>query len=237
MFPSAPNESASTKASSESIAPKKQVDLLGKAIQWAFNDRMFADLKTHGNVTWSAKYLVTLVVLMAFTESKQLTEAFKKATFLSQKLFGLVAVTSYQSLMRALVTYGPQLLPRVWSRLQVLMERVASEHYRIEDWVPLAVDGSRFSTPRTQSNEKAFSAQKFGKGEKAKSRRNWKNKKKRTRKLGVATKPQIWLTLVWHMGLKLPWCWKSGPSTSSERHHLIDMLKSHTFPEKNAVLL
>ena len=45
MFPSAPNESASTKASSESIAPKKQVDLLGKAIQWAFNDRMFADLK------------------------------------------------------------------------------------------------------------------------------------------------------------------------------------------------
>ncbi|MCH8839315.1 MAG: transposase [Planctomycetes bacterium] len=33
------------------------------------------------------------------------------------------------------------------------------------------------------------------------------------------------------MGLKLPWCWKTGPSTSSERDHLMEMQQSHEFPE------
>jgi hypothetical protein len=231
------SQTAKSKCASKAKIPDaptqtRQVDLLRKAIDWALNDRMFADLKTHGNIKWSAKPLITLAVLMAWSESKQLTEAFKKAASLSERLYSTVAIATYQGLMRALVTYGPQLLPRIWSRLQMLMERAAPEHYRIGGWVPLAVDGSRFTTPRTQSNEKSFAAQQYGKGKTAKSRHRWKNKRKRTQKLHTPVKPQIWLTLVWHMGLKLSWCWKSGPSTSSERHHLIDMLKSHVFPNK-----
>lgn len=216
--------------SGESTHQTIQCDLLKKAIDWTLNDRMFADTKVHGNVSWSAKYLVALAVLMAWSPATQLTEAFKKAATLSQRLYGVVAIATYQGLMRALATYSPQLLPCLWRRLQKLMERAAPEYYRIGIWVALAVDGSRFSTPRTKSNEKAFSAKKFGRGTKAKSRRKWKNKKKRTKKLSAPVKPQIWLTLVWHMGLKLPWCWKSGPSTSSERHHLMDMLQWHQFP-------
>jgi hypothetical protein len=223
---------ASKTRTSEAPTRKMQVDLLRQAMAWVLNDRIFADLKMHGNVKWSAKFLIILAVMMAWSESKQLTEAFKKAASLSERLYGTVAIATYQGLMRALVTHGPLLLPRMWSRLQTLMERAAPEHYRIGGWVPLAVDGSRFTTPRTQSNEKSFAAQQFGKGKKARSRRKWKNKKKRTKKLCTPVKPQIWLTLVWHMGLKLPWCWKSGPSTSSERHDLIDMLKSHAFPKK-----
>ncbi len=97
--------------------------------------------------------------------------------------------------------------------------------------MPLAVDGSRFTTPRTISNENAFAAKNFGKGGRGKNRTKWKNKKKRTKKLCQPVKPQIWLTLVWHMGSKLPWCWKTGPSTASERHHLVDMLGSLSFPK------
>jgi len=213
--------------------PKKvQVNFLRRAMEWALSDLMFAKMTKHGNVRWTGKFLVTLAILMCWSESKQLTAAFEKAASLSQRLFGVLAVTQYQSLMRALVTYGPQLLPRVWSRLQTLMQRVSPEHFRIGGWVPLAVDGSRFTTPRTLSNERAFSAKNFGKGKESRSRRSWKNKKKRSKKLCTPVKPQIWLTLVWHMGMKLPWCWKSGPSTSSERHHLIEMLKSFVFPEK-----
>jgi hypothetical protein len=44
-------------------------------------------------------------------------------------------------------------------------------------------------------------------------------------------KPQIWLTLLWHMGLKLPWTWKSGPSHACERDHFRDLLKEQPFPE------
>ena len=210
----------------------EQIDLLRQALAWFFNDRMFAKIRTHGNTKWSARSLVTLAVLMAWSEASQLTEAFKTAASLSNRLYGMLAVATYQGLMRALVTYSPQLLPVIWGRLQCLMQRCGADHFRIGIWLPLAVDGSRFTTPRTQSNEKAFSAKSYGKGKKAKSRKKWKNKRRRSKKLSTPVKPQIWLTLVWHMGLKLPWCWKSGPSTSSERHHLIDLLKSCVFPEK-----
>jgi hypothetical protein len=36
--------------------------------------------------------------------------------------------------------------------------------------------------------------------------------------------PQIWLTLFWHVGLGLPWGWKTGPVDSSERAHMLEML-------------
>ena len=79
--------------------------------------------------------------------------------------------------------------------------------------------------------EKAFAAKNYGKGKQAKSRQKWKNKKKRSKKLSAPVKPQMWITLIWHMGLRMPWTWKTGASTSSERQHPMDMLKRENFPE------
>ena len=206
-----------------------QSDLLRRCINWVVDDKMFADLQTHGNTKWTSKYLVALAVLTAWSDGQRMTDAFNKAKKLSQNMFAQVALQTFQGMMRALVTCTPQLLPLLWLRLHELMRQVGGKHYRIGKWLPLAVDGSRFTTPRTQSNEQAFSAKTFGKGKKATSRCKWKNRKKRTKKLCEPVKPQIWLTLIWHMGLKLPWCWKTGPSTSSERHHLMEMLEAHKF--------
>jgi hypothetical protein len=44
--------------------------------------------------------------------------------------------------------------------------------------------------------------------------------------------PQMWLTLVWHIGLRLPWCWKVGPSYDSERGHFSELLHEQSFPEQ-----
>jgi hypothetical protein len=94
----------------------------------------------------------------------------------------------------------------------------------------LAVDGSRASTPRTKSNEKAFRAANYGKGKTAKYRKKKsKNKRKKNRTKAETVTPQIWLTLLWHMGLRLPWCWKMGPSDSSEREHFHEMLMQQSF--------
>lgn len=207
-----------------------QGESLKRAIDWVIQNSLFAELRLHGNTTWTVKSLVALAVLTAWSEAPRLTDAFGKATKLSQAMFASVAIHTYQGMMRALVRWTPQLLPVLWCRFHELMEQAGREYFRIGKWLPLAVDGSRFSTPRTQSNERAFSAKNFGKGKQAKSRRRWKNKKKRSKKLCEPVKPQIWLTLIWHMGLKLPWCWKPGPSTASERHHLMEILKSHKFP-------
>ncbi|MEZ6062421.1 MAG: transposase [Planctomycetaceae bacterium] len=205
--------------------------LLRDALTWVVNERMFADVRLHGNIKWKSHQLVILAVLWVWSGRTTLGRAYVHARRLSRVMFGWVAVKSYQGLTGALKTWSVKLLPRTQKRMQELMEEVGGEHWRIGLWVALAVDGSRVTTPRTQSNEKAFSAKNYGHGKKAKSRRKWKNRKKRSKKLSAPVKPQMWITLIWHMGLKMPWTWKTGASTSSERHHLMDMLKTETFPE------
>src|SRR6056297_2754362 len=133
-----------------------QIDLLRRSINWVINDKMFADFRKHGNTKWTPRYLLALAVLAAWSEGQRMTGAFDKATKLSQNMFAQVAICTFQGMMRALVTSTAQLLPLVWSRLHELMQLVGGEYHRIGGWLPLAVDGSRFATPRTKSNEKAF---------------------------------------------------------------------------------
>lgn len=225
---------SSSKQSTRTSTSKKnprEIDRLKKAIDWCLNDSSFSDVKTHGNAKWSAKSLIILAVLTAWGTEPRLTDSFAEASRLSLNLYGTVAIHTYQGMMRVLVSYTGQLLPIVWLRLQTQIEKASPDNFRIGRWLALAVDGSRFTTPRTKSNERMFAAKNYGKGKQAKSRAKWKNKKKRSKKLSAPVKPQIWLTLVWHMGSKLPWCWKTGPSNSSERSHLIEMMKSIVFPK------
>ncbi len=147
-------------------------------------------------------------------------------------MLGRAAVGSYQGLTGALVSVTSTLLPLLWARMQHLMEQHGGEHWRIAGWLPLAVDGSRVSTPRTAANEQAFCAANYGRSASAKQRakKRRKNGVAQRKKKSQPVKPQIWLTLVWHMGLRLRWCWRTGPSNSSERAHFQDLLKTEQFP-------
>ena len=208
------------------------LDFLRKAMEWVVDQGIFQNLKTHGNISWIAKDLVLLAVLWVWSEKSQLTAAFEEAAVWSKRLFGGVAVGSYQALTNALVRYGGQLVPLLWNRLHQLMEQVADDHWRIGLWLAIAVDGSRVSTPRTKANENAFRAANYGKSNSAKYRKKKsKNKRKKNRVKAETVTPQIWITLLWHMGLRLPWSWKLGPSDSSERAHFRDMLATQKFPK------
>lgn len=210
---------------------KTQAALLRRALEWFSSGCDFTGIALHGNVGWRPVEFVALAVLWTWSDQKTLTGAFNEAQQLAAEMFGTVAVTTYQGLMGAMRAYTDQLLPLIWSHLQRLMQDVGGKHWRIGLWLALAVDGSRVTTPRTVSNEKAFAASNYGHGRRAKSRTKWKNKKRRSKRLSEPVKPQIWLTLVWHMGLKLPWCWRTGPSTASERNHLMELLKMLVFPK------
>lgn len=220
----------SRKAKSE--FSQTQALLLRQALEWFSHSCDFNGLTLHGNVGWKPVQLVMLTILWTWSDHSTLTGAFGHARQLATEMFGAIAVTTYQGLTGAMRAYTDQLLPLVWSRVQMLMEKTGGKHWRIGPWLPLAVDGSRVTTPRTVSNEQAFSIKNYGHGAKAQSRRKWKNKKRRSKPISEPVKPQIWLTLVWHMGLKLPWCWRTGPSTASERNHLMELLKIVTFPLK-----
>jgi hypothetical protein len=212
-------------------ANRTHADCLQQAIAWFSRSNSFTNLTLHGNVGWKAAHLIGLVVLWVWSDQRRLTGAFAQAHALAQTILGKPAVDSYQGMMGALRSYSQQLLPALSSQLHRLMEQSAGEHWRIGRWLALAVDGSRISTPRSKSNERVFAAKNYGFGGRARYRSKWKNKQRRSKPLGEPMKPQIWLTLIWHMGLKMPWCWKTGPSSASERHHLRDMLQAGSFPK------
>jgi len=222
---------ARKQAAMDSVPGVTHLEMLHDALTWAIKDDIFANLPRHGNTTWLPRSLVVTTVLWVWSSQAKLTEAFAEARRLSERMLGVVTIGSYQGLTQALVRHTQRLMPLLWKRLQELMRQTGGKYGRIGGWLPLAVDGSRVTTPRTLRNEQALGATHYGQGAKAKSRLKWKNKRRRSKPLGQAVKPQIWLTLLWHMGLKMPWAGRCGPSTASERGHLQQLLDWQSFPK------
>jgi hypothetical protein len=114
------------------------------------------------------------------------------------------------------------------------MEQIGRKYWRIDGWVPIAFDGSRTTAPRSAANEQAVCAKNFGKGKTAKYRKK-KTKGMRRRKnekqKPQPQEPQTWITMMWHMGLRLPWTWRLGPSNSSERGHVMEMIEQGKYPK------
>jgi len=139
--------------------------------------------------------------------------------------------TTYQGFMNALVRCNARLLPVV--RNELLRRILAIGGQDFGEWVPIAFDGSRSDAPRTASNEAAFCSQNYGKGMTAKYRKKKSKGMRRKRNQQSPPqppKPQVWITMLWHVGLRLPWCWRLGPSDSSERNHVREMLEEEEFP-------
>jgi hypothetical protein len=136
--------------------------------------------------------------------------------------------------MNALDHYQGIIARRLRHRFQEVAAEVAGRFWRDNAWALIGLDGSRVTAPRSVSNEKTFCAPNYGKSDAAKyrkrktkgmrRRRNEKNKPQ-------PQAPQAWVTMMWHMGLRLPWTWRLGPSYSSERGHVVEILKQEEFPE------
>jgi transposase len=112
------------------------------------------------------------------------------------------------------------------------MQEIGGQFWRIHGWVLIAFDGSRSSAPRTKDNEQAFCAPNYGRGKTARYRKKKSKgmrRKKNQQKKAQPQEPQAWITMLWHMGLRLPWMWRLGPSNSSERAHVMEMLQTGTF--------
>ena len=207
-------------------------ETLRAAVAWAVNQQIFAQLKVHGNTAWNIVDLILLTVVWAWSNEATLTGAFAEARRWSMDVLGRTAVRTYQGLLSALLTWTASWLPLLWDHLHWLMEEHGGKHWRIGGWVPLAVDGSRVSVPRTKENEKAFCAPNFGKSKTARYRRKKKGKRVRRKAKAVQpVKPQMWVTLLWHMGLHMPWSWKTGPSYAAERDHFRQILTEQKFPK------
>jgi hypothetical protein len=229
-----PRRRKNKRSPSKAAAAKSNAGALDKLRQWLFpNARIFAGLKLHGNTSWLAEALVWLTLCWAWQESKNVTDAFDEAKDQCHQL-DIAALSTYQGFMMALVAWTAPLMTILWRVLHQRMASIGGEFWHVDGWVPIAFDGSRSSAPRTESNESALCAPHYGKGptaryrkKKTKGMRRRNNEKNKPQ----PQEPQAWITMLWHVGLRLPWMWRLGPSNSSERAHVQEMLEDGDFPE------
>jgi hypothetical protein len=228
----ASRKDASKANSKSSKVETSNGDDLRRALDWVVTPELFTNIKVHGNANWKVLDVVRVAVFWMWSREPCLVEAADDAIERVRRIFGQHAVRSYQTLTNALCRYTGEIFPMLRCRMQALMEKTDPSGYRIGIWLAIAMDGSRLDVPRTVKNEKRFC--KAGK----KTNRKKKKAKKRGRHATKAKPkthkktyydpqavgPQVWLTLIWHIGQRLPWSWKIGPSYSSERQHVIDML-------------
>jgi hypothetical protein len=206
------------------------------ALQQEFlpNDSIFAKVKFHGNTSWAPRGLVWQALFWSWSECRHVTDAFADATASSEKISGVKPLSTYQGFLGALTRWTGTFIPLLWAVLQARMEEWGGEFWRIGIWVPIAFDGSRSTAPRSKANEDALCAAHYGQGMTARYRKKKSKgmrRKRNQRNRAQPQEPQAWITLLWHMGLRLPWCWRLGPSNSSERAHVMDMVAAEKLPK------
>jgi hypothetical protein len=191
---------------------KRNKEHLADAFRWLLPDEsIFAKIKPHGNTKWLPRCLVFLALLWALSESRNLTDAYVDAVLCHRSMFASVIPGTYQGFMGALARWTDTLMAILWPVLHQRMQEIGGKFWRIGGWVPIAFDGSRSTAPRSEANEAAFCAKNYGKGNTAKYRKKKTKglrRRKNERHKPQPQEPQAWITLLWHMGLRLPWTWR-----------------------------
>ena len=217
------------------LGRRQNKTLFQALVSWLIpKGELFTTDRFHGNINWQPEQLVQQAVIWAWQDAGNVTDAFDRAREVCGELGIAEGAQTYTAFMNALDRYRTIFGQRLMQRVQALAEEVGGRFWRDGGRVLIGFDGSRSTTPRTVSNEKEFCAANYGRGKTAKYRkkktkgmRRRKNKKNKPQ----PQVPQVWITMMWHMGLRLPWTWRLGPSNSSERGHVMEMLAQEEFPE------
>ena len=207
---------------------------LSELVQWVLpNQTVFSQDEFHGNVRWNPHQLAAQTLVWSWQETKYVTDAFEHAQEVCEELGWQQTARSYTSLMNALERYDHLWMQRMQDRCQTLAEEVGGRFFRTDGWALIGFDGSRTTAPRTISNEQALCAPNYGHGQTAQRKRKFFQKLGRQRTSEQprnSQEPQAWITMLWHMGLRLPWTWRLGPTHASEREHVQEILAEEEFP-------
>ena len=174
------------------------IEAVGKWLPGQF----FSRWKVVRGSKWSPHRVLWIAILMMWSAEQTLVERFDDARRTVRGLFPKWPLgTSYTGWYEAQAKWINKLRPALIKRLQEQMRQSWRKYREREGWCAFAVDGSRVECPRTKANKRV---------------------------LGCAgrhkTGPQLFVTTLWHMGTGLPWDFRIGPGTASERRHLQAML-------------
>jgi Transposase DDE domain len=201
---------------------------LAKALAWLLSGIRWKDVELRADCGWTVRALVTAALLWAWSGETTLKERLRQALWASRRIHrrAVPASTSYQAFLKLLVRWTKPLRDELAQALRARMNEEFPRLFRIAGFVPIGGDGSEMGLPRTQSNEARFSARKtrrWRKPRRGQRSRSRKAQQQRARQK-KADSPQLALTALLHLGLRLPWDWRVGPSDDSERDHVLEMI-------------
>jgi len=181
-----------------------------KAIRKFLPKRGLSLIEDDRRVRWTDRMLVITAILMAWTDSTMLKDAFALARDFVIRMYPTRRRPGrqFRGFLVALDKNHNRLLKCIRTSLQSVLCQKWMLRIQHRGWVVMGVDGTRISVPRTVANEQGFGV--FG-----------KNK----------SLPQQQLTTVFHVDTQLPWTWRRSRGDISERTHFSEMiseLPSHT---------
>lgn len=167
-----------------------------------FPGQFFSRWSVTAGSKWSPVRVFWMAILMAWSAEQTLQSRFEEARDVLRSIFPKWTLgRTYTGWYEAQLKWLTPLQPALSKRLRLQIEALAGKHWHREGWCAFAADGSRVECPRTEANETELKCA---------------GRKK--------TGPQLFVTTLLHMGTGLPWDFRIGPGTASERRHLEDML-------------
>src|SRR5579883_2775054 len=152
---------------------------------------------------WNTQPLVLVLLLMTWSCGDSQAERFETA-----KAFCAVCLPRRRrpgktvgGYHKALARLPTAVLRAVAAGLRQTLAARLADRWRYDGFVPIGCDGSRVECPRSAELERRLGQ--AGKGGSA---------------------PTVWVTALVHLRLGLPWAWRLGRGTASERSHLLQLL-------------
>ena len=152
---------------------------------------------------WMVQPLVLMLLLLTWSHGESQADRFECA-----KAYCQVCLQkrrnpgkTVQGFQKALARLPLVVLRTLAAGVRGVLATRLGEHWFVEGFVPIGCDGSRVECPRTLELEK-----RMGQAGKDKSA------------------PTLWVTALVHLRWGVPWAWRFGKGTASEREHLGQML-------------
>lgn len=176
----------------------------------------------HGNAKIPPLALAAMAIACwGWSAKRTLAQRVAEAAAAMQQLGWSRQTVSRQGLLKALASCGSPLATRISEHVLGRLVQLKG-HWRTAGRATFAIDGTKFSAPRSRQNQARFAMTKNG----TRNRRGRKYKSAGDAK--KASSVQVLLTVFWHIGSGLPACWRMTNSHGSERKQAEEML--HELP-------
>ena len=152
---------------------------------------------------WTVQPLVLTLLLMTWAHGDSQAERFEFAKAYCQVCLRKRRAPgkSVQGFQKALARLPLVVLRTLAQGVRGVLAARLAQHWFVDGFIPIGCDGSRVECPRTKELE-----QRMGQAGKDKSA------------------PTLWVTALVHLRWGVPWAWRFGKGTASEREHLVQML-------------